>query len=160
MKKERNGKNVIIMIMVIIVVALIAVGIVLLTLRNINRRNNIEENKEESQTEKYAYELEDGTKINNSNKLKETKRLDGLEIKDIQLVHQDGVSRIIGTVKNTRNEDRELTGIVITLYNDKGEELEKINGLISPVKANETVEMDVGISTDYANAYDLKIEIE
>ena len=44
------------------------------------------------------------------------------------------------------------------MYDDKNQVLEEVNGLISPMKVGESVQLNVGITVDYANAYDLKIE--
>ena len=146
MKKEEKRMILIIIIAVVLIIG----GIVIL-------KNAGKENKEEEE-EKYVEVLEDGTKLNVSDKLKEAKKIEGLEISNIQLTHKEGVSRVIGTVTNTTSESKGITPIILTLYDDKGNILESIEGLISPVEAGESVQLNIGISTDYANAYDFKVE--
>jgi len=146
------------MITIIIVVGVIIIGGIWL-IKNVNS-NNKKENKQEENivTEKYVEVLEDGTKLNKSNKLKEIKKIEGMEITGIQLTNKDGVSRIIAVVTNMTNQEIELTPIKLTLYDDKNKVLEEVNGLISPMKAGESVQLNMGISVDYANAYDFKVE--
>ena len=114
--------------------------------------------QQEVKVENYVEVLNDGTKLNKSNKLSETKKLDGMEITAIQLTNRNGVSRILATVTNKTNEEIKLTPVKLTLYDDKNQVLEEVNGLISPMKVGESVQLNVGITVDYANEYYLKIE--
>ena len=50
-----------------------------------------------------------------------------------------------------------MTPVELTLLDDQGNTLEVLDGLISPVAAGETVQLNIGVSADYANAYDFKI---
>lgn len=145
------------MIMIITIIGTIVIGGILL-IKNITKEKEGTKGEEPQESEQYVGILEDGTKLNKSNKLKETKKIEGMEITGIQLTNQNGVSRIIGTVTNKTNKDIELTPIKIILYDDKKNILEEVNGLISPMKVGESVQLNVGITADYANAYDLKIE--
>ena len=61
--------------------------------------------QQEVKVENYVEVLNDGTKLNKSNKLSETKKLDGMEITAIQLTNRNGVSRILATVTNKTNEE-------------------------------------------------------
>ena len=146
------------MILTIVVVAVIIVVGLLIWRNNANKGNEPQNNVGEQQVaEKYVDVLEDGTKLNKSNKLKETKKVDELEISGIQLTNQNGLSVILGTVKNTSSRDLGLTVIEITLYDDKNNVLEKVEGFVSPVKAGGSVQLNMGVSADYANAYDFSV---
>lgn len=149
-KKEKR------MILILIVIAVVIIG-VLLIWRNSVKNNEPLPQEENTVIEKYVDVLEDGTKLNKSDKLKETKKLDNLEISNIQLTYRNGIAVVLGDVKNTGSTDVDLTAIELTLYDDKHNVLETIDGLISPVKAGETVQLNAGISADYANAYDFSI---
>ena len=145
------------MILTIVVVAGIIIVGLLIWRNNANKGNEPQNNGGEQVAEKYVQVLEDGTKLNTSNKLKETKKVDELEISGIQLTNQNGLSVILGTVKNTSNRDLGLTVIEVTLYDDKKNVLEKVEGFVSPVKAGESVQLNMGVSSDYANAYDFSV---
>ena len=148
-KKEKR------MILIIILVGALIIGGLLL-IKNANKNKQGEEKTPVE--EKYVQVLENGTKLNTSNKLSQTKTINGMEINGIQLTHQNGVSKVIATVTNKTSQNIGLTRITLTLLDEKNNVLEKVNGLISPVNAGESVQLNIGVSADYANAYDFKIE--
>lgn len=152
-----NEKRMILILVIIVAIIILA----LLIWRNASNKDQQEqpEQKQEQNTitEKYVDVLEDGTKLNKSNKLKEIKKIDGLEISNIQLTYRNGIAVLLGDVKNTTNSNIGLTEIELTLYDEQNNVLEKIEGLISPVKAGETVQLNMGVSADYANAYDFSV---
>ena len=148
---KSNEKRMIIISSVIVVI--IIIGIVLIL---INKPKN--EQKEDTNTEKYVEILQDGTKLNKSERLNKTRKLDELEIKDIQLTNKNGVSVLLATVTNLGNKDLEITEVKVRLYDENYNIMEEINGVISQTKPGESVQLNVAISEDYANAYDLTIE--
>lgn len=161
MKKNKK------IITTIIVFVIVVVGVILILeklvnnqqLDNKNTDNEYENRQEENKiSKKYVEELADGRKINISDKLKETKRLDGLEISNIQLTYDKGMSIILADVKNTTNQDLKLTPINLKLYDEQGNILESLDGLISEIKAGEKTQLNIGVSNDLANAYDFTIE--
>ena len=147
------------MIAIIIIIGIIIV-VGLLIWKNTKAKRLQSEKVELQNTivEKNTNVLEDGTKLNKSDKLKQTKKLHGMEISQIQLTYKDGQSILIETVTKTTNKDIDLTPIKVTLYDDQNNILEQMNGLISPVKAGESVQLNMGIGIDHSNAYDLTIE--
>lgn len=143
---------------IISLLAIIIIVIALIIWKNTSNKT-IKQPQEENDliVEKYVDILEDGTKLNKSNKLHETKNIEGLEITEIQLTHQNGISVIVAKVTNTTDTDVELTPVEVTLYDDENKVLEVVEGVISPVNAGESVQLNMGVSADYANTYDLKI---
>lgn len=153
MKKKEK-----IAILILIIIGVISIaGLVIW--KNISF-NEKEQQKPTTVAEKYVDVLEDGTKINKSNKLKETKNVEGLEISNIQLTYKNGMAVILGDVKNAAGEDRDLTVIEITLFDDNNNEISTFEGIVSPVKSGETVKLNIGASADYANAYDFKVVVK
>lgn len=137
MKKEEKR-----MIFILLIVAVLIIGGLLLWKNTINSKIQEEtpwkENKEREEKEKYISILEDGTKLNKSEKLHKTKKIDGLEISDIQLTYKKGQSILLANVTNTTNTDKDITKIEVILYDDKGNELQKLNGLILALKAGQS----------------------
>ncbi len=152
----KKGEIRMIGIIIIIGIVIIVGMLVMIGKKHKGEEKNVEENNME---EKYVSILEDGTKLNISEKMKQVRKIEGIEIRDIQLTNQDGVTVILGTVTNTTNSDKGITPVKITLYNDKGNKIEEIEGIIPSVKAGESEQMNIGTSVDYSNAYDLKIEV-
>ena len=150
---KKNEKKMIFILLVILVIAIVIFAV------SKNKKGNKDESTvaENNVVEEFVQVLDDGTKLNTSNNLSKTKELDGLKISDIQLTHRNGVSVIIATVTNTNPYDVELTPVILTLYDDQRNVLKEVNGLISPVKYGESVQLNVVISKDYANVFDFTI---
>lgn len=144
------------MILIIVVIAVVIIG-ALLIIRN-SKNGEKETEQGNTQTEKYVDVYSDGTKVNKSSKLQEAKKLDGLEISNIQLAHQNGSTVLLGDVKNTTSADiKSETFATLTLLDDEGNTIKTLDVIISPVKAGQTVQLNCGVSSDYANAYDFTI---
>ena len=144
------------MILTIIVIGvLIIAGLAMLKNSKTNKGN---EENENTVDEKYVNVLADGTKLNTSNKLNKTRKVDGIEISGIQLTHKNGISVLLATARNVSEVDKGMTVIEITLYDDKNNILEIVEGIVSPVKAGESTQINMGLSADYANAYDFTVK--
>lgn len=147
-KKEKQ------MILILILVAIVVIAIIYTV-----TKSNDKENKEIENTvkEEFVQKQEDGTKVNVSDKLKEEKEIDGLKIGNIQLTEKNGQSVLLAKVTNSTTKDTQAFLVDIILYDKEGNEIAKIPGVVSGAKAGQTVELRVGITEDYANAYDFKI---
>lgn len=149
------------MIAILIVISVLVIGIIYVVTRKTDNKNNNEnetiQNEQSNVVEEFVQNLEDGTKLNTSTKLKETKDFNGLKIGNIQLTNKNEQSVLLADVKNETTKDTDVMLVDIYLYDKDGKEIVKMDGIISPVKAGETVQLNIGISFDYANAYDFKI---
>lgn len=138
-------------VLALIVVLIIVIAIVVIF-------KTTKENKGEEKAEEYVEILDDGTKLNVSEQLKESKKIDGVEITDIQLTEQNGQSVLLANAINTTNTETVVMPINIIVLDKSGNEIGKIPGVIAPLKQGETKQLNVGITEDYSNAYDFKIE--
>ncbi len=157
MKKNKK----IITTLVVIVVVIVGVILILEKLSNNqeNKGNQYENEQEENElVEKYVEELDDGRKINISNKLKETKKLEGLEISNIQLTYENNQSIILANIENKSKEDVEMMLIEVILYDDEENEIDRLNGLISNLKKGKTTQLNIGTQNDCVNAYDFSVK--
>lgn len=139
-----------------VIVVIIILGILLIVGNTLKKNNDVK--KEDENRDKYVEILQDGTKINRSERLRKTIQLDGMEIKDIQLTNKNGVSVLLATATNLSNQSIEITEVKVRLYDENYNILEEMNGVISSTKPGESVQLNVSISDDYSNAYDLTIE--
>lgn len=144
------------------IVILIIVGVMLILCINIFKGNgkDTEVNKEKTNriNEEFVQVLQNGTKLNTSEELKQVKMIDGLQITNIQLTEKDGQTVLLADVTNTTNTDTRVIGINIIILDKQGKEIAKIPGVISPLKSGATKQLNVGITEDYSNAYDFKVE--
>lgn len=160
----RSKKMEIRLINIIIVIGLIII-ISFFVINNKNKeKQNIITNQpeivgktEKQQEEKYVKVLEDGTKLNISEKLNKDKKIDNLEIKDIQLKYKDGVTNLLATIENTNNAKLEMEKIEITLIDENGDVIYKIPGIIEETESGKTARLNCSVTADFVNAYDFEM---
>ncbi len=163
--KERKKRNV--RLIWIILIIIVAVGVIV----TINLSNNKKDTKpaqqqsqvengqqeEEKPVEKYVQVLEDGTKLNISEKIKQTKKVGDLEISNIQITYQNGVTNILATVTNTSSKKSELQNVSIVLSDDEGNTIYTLRGVLEETEPNGTSQLNTSITADFANSYDFTI---
>ena len=157
--KSKEKKLILVLILITIVVVIVG-----LTVRNILQKSSEEsQNKEEVVQEgqdknENVKILEDGTRENTSEKLKEPKMIEGLELREIRLTEKENVSEITGKIKNNTEEAKGEFTVTITLKDKEGKEITKIGGIIGKVEAGEEINFKATATYDFANAYDFTIE--
>lgn len=115
-KKMRKSEKRLILIVVLIAVIIIAI---LAVVRNVVNKPN-EEQGEQRTEEKYVEVSEIGTRINNSEKIKETKYVDDLEVTNIEISQKDGISILKATVKNNTAEEKGDYPVTINILDERG----------------------------------------
>ena len=146
-------------------VAILIIGIVLVVViigGNLiakNMKKNVgQTNETQTQIEnEFSQTFEDGTKLNTSKKLKEVKKLDNLEIADIQITNKDGKTVLLANVTNKGTTKTEVTLLDIVLYDKSGKEIATIPGVISPLEPGKSTQLNTTTQEDYTNIYDFKI---
>ena len=109
-------------ILVVITIILIIVAIVR---DNAKKDKEKEEKQEENQVvqEEYVQLLEDGTKFNTSNKLKETKIIEGMELTNIQLTEKDNETLLLGTLTNVSDTTQGGYLVDVKIVDREGNEI-------------------------------------
>ena len=165
-KKETKKKKIKIPIFLIIIVLIIGIviginGIKKQDEENENQnqiQNTVTENKEDDKKEKYVQLLEDGSKLNISEKLRENKKIDSLVLKDIQLTYKNGVTTLLTNVENTSNKKVEQKVVEVTLIDENKEKIYTLQGIIEEIEVGEIKQLNCSITADFVNAYDFTIK--
>ena len=131
---------------------------ILVKTRN-GKTETVEDTVENEVVEEFVDVLEDGTKLNTSSKLSETKTFGNYEVSNIQLTEQNGQSLILADVKNIGATKADVVLIDITLLDKEGNEITTIGGIIGDVEPGQTVQLNASATTDFANAYDFSIKV-
>ena len=152
-KKEKRG----LLILIIVAIAIIVTLVIILNVRGKKSNNEADENKV---VEEFVQVLEDGTKLNTSTKLSETKIVDGLKIGNIQLTMQNGQSVLLADAENDTGKDIDIMLLDIILLDKNGNELTTIAGIVGDLKAGEKQQLNSSVTSDYANAYDFRVVIK
>lgn len=157
MKKTNNRVFIILLVIILIVIGLI----VFLSLRD--KENKLVSGEGETTSNEasaYVEEVEDGIKLNKSTKLNEAKEINGLQISNIQLTTESGMTTLLADVKNNTGSDTKAQTIEITLVNEDGSEIAKVTGILNKMKAGESTQLNIATTSDYVNAYDFKVAIK
>lgn len=148
------------MVLILVVIAIIVVAVLIkVRTKKEDGGSGGAGGQGKANNEEFVEVLEDGTKMNVSNKLAETKTFENYEISNIQLTEQDGQSLILADVKNIGETKAEVALIDITILDKDGNEIVTIGGIIGDVEPGQTVQLNASATTDFANAYDFSIKV-
>jgi len=144
------------------IVLIVVIGCGILVITNIAKKNKEKGATQSANTtaetneasEKYVQVLDDGTKLNDSEKLKKNKTMDGIELSNIQLTTKDGITNILCDITNKSNSDFKMQNVYVVLRDEQGNEIYKVPGIIEDIKVGETKQFNTFITADFANAYD------
>ena len=153
MKVNKNGVTLVALVVTII-------GIILITTLSQNSKKTKEEELNQNQSssqESYVEEIEDGIKINKSTKLNEAKEIDGLQISNIQLTTEGGMTTLLADVTNNSGAKTPVKQIEITLVREDGSEIAKITGIINELEVGATTQLNISTTSDYVEAYDFLV---
>lgn len=154
-RKKDNGIK-LIHIIIIIAIVILVIFVSKKFIKNERETQNITQEQEQSQ-EKYVKFLEDGIKLNTSDKLKKDKKFENLKIKDVQLTYRNGVTNLLCNIENVSNENLEMQDVEISLLDENGEVIYKMIGVIEEINAGETKQFNSSVTADFSNAYDFEI---
>jgi hypothetical protein len=150
---KKNEKRMILILLIILAIVIIAVVVG----KNKGNKENTEKNQVK---EEFVQVQEDGTKVNISSKLAETKTVGAYKIGNIQLTTKDNQSILLADVENVSSSATEMKMIEITLLDKEGNTLETVPGVVKQLQPGETAQLNAGITDDYANSYDFKVEVK
>lgn len=159
MKKK---EKMVILVLLIITIILVVVGIKTKVINN-NETAKTNPNSSDNEENKVTGEenvtlLDDGTRFNTSDALHKTKKIEGIELSEIQLIEKDNVSQILGTLTNTSSSEQGGYPVKLTLLDKAGEEIIVVEGTVGKLQPGETGKLQVEATFDFGNAYDFRIE--
>ena len=166
MSKKKKGmkknEKIVILVLVIILIAVIIFAVTRNSSSEAEEKTATSSTTVSSETEletggDYSVVLEDGTKLNTSTKLNETKTLGGLEITDIQLTESGNMTQLLATITNTSSSTEGGYTATLTLIDENGETLIELKPYIPELEAGESTQLNASSGLDYCNAYDFTI---
>ena len=161
-KKNANNKKRKTILALGAIIILIIIGIILiitLSQKSKNTKEKLDQNQGSNQ-ESYVEEIEEGIKINKSTKLNEVKEVEGLQISNIQLTTEGGMTTLLADVKNNSGAKTEVKQLEITLIREDGSEIAKITGIINELEVGATTQLNISTTSDYVEAYDFLVSVK
>lgn len=159
-----NKKILIILIAILIVIVAIVVGTKMLGKKDENKEN---ENSTTQTTNNpsqagqpagdYATTGESGNKINTSGKLQDTKKLNGLEINNVNLETLSNKTVMLADVKNTTKNKIEEKKIKVDLLSADEKVIKTLEGTIDAIEAEGQTQLNLEVEGDFVNVYDYRI---
>ncbi len=153
MKSVMNNKK----IMIIVGVIILALAIFIIS-KGSSKKQKETNSDEPIKTNEISKALEDGQKVNKSEKMKETKKLGNIEISNIILNFQNNESQLTAKVKNVGNTAEGDYFIKITMLDRNGTSIGEVKGYIDKIEAGKEKTISIKVSADIVEAYDVKIE--
>lgn len=141
------------------ILILVMLTIIMLIITIVVKNNN--KNKEEGIEQKQSTlveEKEDGTKESISNKLKETKQLEDLEVTNIQITEENGEATIRANITNKTTTSKQEFPITIKVLNQNGEVIQEVGAYVGKMQAGETRAIHASINMDISEIYDVTFE--
>lgn len=138
---------------------LVAITIVVIIIAIIMSTSKTKEDKktEAEQTEKTISTFDDGTVLNNSAKLHETKKVEEMEISQIQLTEKNGETQLIATITNTSSADQGDYPVIVKMLDKEGKEVGTMNGYVGKIKPQNSIKFSTEATLDSSNVYDFTI---
>lgn len=139
----------------ILVCITIIMFVVMIIVKNNNTKKQSETNNGQNNS---LIKEENGTKQSTSDKLKETKKIDNLEVMDIQIIEVNGEATITANITNQTGGNIKEFPITIKILNEKGEMIQKVGAYVRSMKDGETTSIHAGISMNINEIYDVTFE--
>ena len=155
---NKKTKNIIIALIIVVIIVIAIVAFVLVKNKGKdNNENNTAGTSENTANEQYVQMLDDGTKLNTSSKLGETKKVGDLTFENIQLTAEGGQTILLADVTNTGKKATDTVLVDIKLLDENGNEIVTVGGIVQPLEAGEKTQFNTSMTLDYANAYDFEV---
>lgn len=143
---------------IVILVGITIVVIIIVMLTNKNKKD--EKAKNEVVEENSTIVLEDETILNESKKLKENKKFEGMEISNIQLTETEEETVLITTVTNTSQTKQGGYPVKIKMIDEHGKEIKNMAAYIGEIQPGKSIKMSTSAIFDSRNVYDFIITKE
>jgi len=159
--KEKQEKG--ITAIALVVITLIAIMLIIIMVNTFRKKEPenvgpVQGEEQGIEQEEYVQILQDGSKLNKSEELLKEKKLDELEISNIQLKETGGITTLLADVKNNTNHEIQERDVTIEVLDKQGNVITSLNGTIDTVGAGEKVQLNMSVTGDVANAYDFRIK--
>ena len=147
----------------LVVITLIAIMLIIIMVNTLRKKEPenvgpVQGEEQGIEQEEYVQMLQDGSKLNKSEELLKEKKLDELEISNIQLKETGGITTLLADVKNNTNHEIQERDVTIEVLDKYGNVITRLNGVIDTVGAGEKVQLNMSVTGDVANAYDFRIK--
>ncbi len=145
------------MLLILVIVSALIITIIWFATRN-KENNNVGGTTENVEQGEFTKVEADGTIVNTSEKLKQTKENLGFSITNINFVKKGNETILTARVTNNTGEAQgDFLGKIV-LLDKSGKEIGRIPVMISETQNGEAIDVETSITESYANSYDFRLE--
>ena len=145
------------MLLILVIVSALIITIIWFATR-IKENNNVGGTTENVEQGEFTKVEADGTIVNTSEKLKQTKENLGFSITNISFVKKGNETILTARVTNNTGEAQgDFLGKIV-LLDKSGKEIGRIPVMISETQNGEAIDVETSITESYANSYDFRLE--
>ena len=145
------------MLLILVIVSALIITIIWFATRN-KENNNVGGTTENVEQGEFTKVEADGTIVNTSEKLKQTKENLGFSITNINFVKKGNETILTARVTNNTGEAQgDFLGKIV-LLDKSGKEIGRIPVRISETQNGEAIDVETSITESYANSYDFRLE--
>ena len=152
MKKQEKR-----MLLILVIVSALIITIIWFATRN-KENNNVGGTTENVEQGEFTKVEADGTIVNTSEKLKQTKENLGFSITNINFVKKGNETILTARVTNNTGAEQGSFFGKIVLLDKSGKEIGRIPTMITETQNGEAIDIETSITESYANAYDFRLE--
>ena len=145
------------MLLILVIVSALIITIIWFATR-IKENNNVGGTTENVDQGEFTKVEADGTIVNTSEKLKQTKENLGFSITNISFVKKGNETILTARVTNNTGAEQGSFFGKIVLLDKSGKEIGRIPVMISETQNGEAIDIETSITESYANAYDFRLE--
>ena len=144
----------------LLIIGIVLVIAIIVVIASVNKNKNIvvDETQQPTNVETNFTQAADGTKVNTSEELSQTKEVGDVIIKQTKLVYSNGTALLTSTVTNNGIAKDNLRFKIKFIAND-GSVIAEAIGFVGQIKANQTTTISSSITLDTSNAKDVVYEL-
>lgn len=152
------------MIIILVVVAIIIIAILLILRKpkdDVGESTNnpvASVDQQNTKVGEFAKVEQDGTITNTSQKVKESREMEGFKLSNINLKEVSGETILSARITNITDKKQESFFGNIVLLDKANNEIGRIPVKVSETESGETIEIEASITESYVNAYNFRLE--
>ena len=152
MKKKQSKKLLWVLTIVFLIIVCVTVIFVKIFTKNDNNKNLAGNN------DNFTKIISDGTRINISEKLNENKKIDDLDITDIELKSDGQVTQLTAIINNNTGKTKGDYPAKVIFIDSNNNEIAEMGIYIKKLQPGESTILNGKITFDYTNAYNFNIQ--
>lgn len=143
----------------IIIFCLLLLLIVMIKNKNTTYEDSLNNSVNKNISNKTVETLSDGTKINVSSKLLEEKVFSAYKVSNIQITEKDGIFCFLADIENVSKIKQELTMIEITFYDQAGNVIRTLNGIVTDIAPGEITQLNSTTTENILNVENVSFKV-